>query len=150
MLRDINQAPRISNVTYQQEKMSRKLPLGFFEEMLMGIAKYPSQDRAALLLVIASFLREDIPWLYELVMEIYRAVARGTAEEINSAHQRLFRVMKLVSRGPLEKYLFRISDDGMFRTREIINMLDMMLSDFNEFEDRPPSRRRSKPGSITS
>ncbi|MDL2280141.1 hypothetical protein LJC15_05740 [Desulfovibrio sp. OttesenSCG-928-G11] len=75
-------------------------------------------------------------------MEFYRAIARGSAEEINTAHEQFRRVMSLMTRGPFEKYLFRIDEDGMYRAKDLLHLLDMMLM---EFDVRPPSRRKSNP-----
>ena len=145
MLRDLDKGPLITNTAYRQEKMSRRLPPGFFEDIFMGVTKYSSQDRAAFLLIIASFLREDVPFLYEPIMELYRALARGGAEEMSIAHEQFSRVMKLMTRGPFEKYLFRINEEGIFRTHELIKILDVMMMEYGNFSERPMPRRRSKP-----
>ncbi|MDL2280140.1 hypothetical protein LJC15_05735, partial [Desulfovibrio sp. OttesenSCG-928-G11] len=52
MIRDMNKGPLIHNISYKN-KMPRRLPPMFFEDLMMGVREYPSQDRVAILLVIA-------------------------------------------------------------------------------------------------
>lgn len=148
MLRDVNSAPMISNLTYKQERAFKRIPFGMIEDLLMNVSKYPSQDRVAFFLVIASILRDDIPWLYEPVMELYRAFARGNIDEMNSALEQYRKVLKIVSTSPIEKYLFRMNEENIFRTHEILKFMDIMTMEFKNFSEKQHSSRRGAPGAI--
>jgi hypothetical protein len=47
------------------------------------LAREPGDSIA--ILVLASFLRDDMPWLYELGMEAYHIAKRGSHEQTNRA-----------------------------------------------------------------
>jgi predicted nucleotidyltransferase len=59
------------------------------------------------ILMAASMVRDDLPWLYELAMEVYRAVKAGNAEAIQSEMKRLRRFSDLMMSGPfMEEFGF--------------------------------------------
>lgn len=51
------------------------------------------------LLVLASLFRDDMPWLYELGMEAYRAAKAGARDEAIATTKRLLRATQLMGRG---------------------------------------------------
>jgi len=52
------------------------------------------------LLIMASLFREELPWLYELGMEAYRAAKSGLPEETDQAIRAFRRGMELMRHGP--------------------------------------------------
>jgi hypothetical protein len=58
------------------------------------------KDDPIALLVLASFVRDDMPWMYELAMEAYRIAKTGSPEEASAARRRLRRAAKLMRDGP--------------------------------------------------
>ncbi len=52
------------------------------------------------ILFLASLFRDDMPWLYELGMEAYRAACSGIPEEAARAIHRFRRASKFLMRGP--------------------------------------------------
>lgn len=56
-------------------------------------------------LIVASMLRDEAPWLYELGMEAYRIARRGSFEETRAALKRFHRAFLMMMRGPFLKEL---------------------------------------------
>lgn len=57
------------------------------------------------LLLVASLIREDMPWLYELALDAYRSIKSGTPIERSEAIDRLGRASRLIVDGPLGEEL---------------------------------------------
>lgn len=53
------------------------------------------------LVVLASMLRDDLPWLHELSMEVYRALTAGDSQRANQIIMRLHGELRRMRRGPL-------------------------------------------------
>jgi hypothetical protein len=51
------------------------------------------------ILMLASMLREDVPWLYEIGTEAYRASRAGDALAMEEALERFLRAAKFTTRG---------------------------------------------------
>jgi hypothetical protein len=79
------------------------------------------------ILIAASFLRDDAPWLYELAMEVYRGVKSGDAVAIEQEMARLRRFSETMMRGPfMEELGFGGKESHMF-FMEFPRMLEHML-----------------------
>jgi hypothetical protein len=57
------------------------------------------------ILIAASVLKDDFPWLYELGMEAYRAVSSGDGQPTQAALHRLRRIAEVMLHGgfPMEE-----------------------------------------------
>ncbi len=53
------------------------------------------------ILILASLLRDDLPWLYELGMDAYRAAKSGTQDDAKETLHRFRRACDLALHGPL-------------------------------------------------
>jgi hypothetical protein len=75
-------------------------------------------------LLLASMVREEAPWLYELGMEAYRAAKSGRREQSRTALRQFQRAAELTLRGPFPAEEFGM-DPRMFHmiAREIDHML---------------------------
>jgi hypothetical protein len=103
--------------------MSRKMHPGMLMEMTHSIGEGP--DDPIQLLIHASFFREDIPWLYELALEAYRAIRGGDTAAAIPAYNRYRDAVKSLRRGPFLE---------MFgRDNKMMHMMHMMLMDTMEF-----------------
>jgi hypothetical protein len=51
-------------------------------------------------LIVASMLRDEVPWLYELGMEAYRAARSGLSEEADKARLQFRKAVELLGHGP--------------------------------------------------
>ena len=76
------------------------------------------------ILFAASMVREDAPWLYELAMEVYRAVKSGDRETIEREIARLRRFSDVSMRGPWMEFSDR---ESQMMAMEFPRMLDHLL-----------------------
>lgn len=119
----------------------RRLHPMMFEE-LMHMSGEPG-DPVAILLA-ASLVRDDLPWLYELAMAVYRSVKSGDAEAIEREMTRLRRFSELMMRGPfMEEMGFGDREQHMF-AMEFPRMLEHVLMRTLEVRNAPPRRRAVK------
>ena len=95
-----------------------------FEEMMHMSGE--SGDPVAILMA-ASIVRDDAPWLYELAMEVDRAVRVGDPETIQHEIKRLRNFSEFALRGPfMEEFRFVGKESHMF-LMEFPRMLEHML-----------------------
>jgi len=96
-LRDFTEAGPSSS----RRRRMRFHPMRFMDMMHMGRR---SRGDPVRLLMLASTFREDLPWLYELAMEVYRATKTGLPHEVTSAREDFRRAMEFCRRslGPDE------------------------------------------------
>ena len=79
----------------------RRLHPGMFEDMIhMTHVMAEGPDDPLVLLLAASLLRDDIPWLYELGVDAYRAASQGTPAEASRAMRRFVRAIELIEEFP--------------------------------------------------
>lgn len=96
------------------------------------------------ILMMASFVRDDMPWFYELAMEIYRAVKSEDEAAIQREVARLQRFSEFVMHGPfLEEFGFGDKEIYMFY-REFPSMLERILRQTLEGKKLHPQRRTSR------
>lgn len=70
-----------------------------------------SRDPVAILMV-ASLIRDDMPWIYELALDVYRAIKIGNTETIEIEIERFQRFVKLTMQGPfMDKESFMLMKD---------------------------------------
>jgi hypothetical protein len=108
---------------------SRLRPLKRFHPMMIQeMAEMIGTDpeNPAGLLVIASIFRDDLPWLYELILDTYHTVKAGDIRAIERAYNRLQKAVEVTMHGPF------IEDIGVSREmhmmyRDLPMMLDHML-----------------------
>lgn len=124
---------------FRRRRMMRFHPMMF--EELMHMSGEPGDPVA--ILMAASILRDDMPWLYELAMEVYRAAKTGNAESIKRELQRLRRFSKMMMRGPfMEEFGFGRKEYHMI-AMEFPRMLEHTLERMLEMHGRP-SKKKAK------
>ena len=90
------------------------------------------------ILMAASLVRDEAPWLYELAMEVYRAVKFGDPEAIEREMERLRHFSEFTMHGPfMEEFGFGGKESHMF-LMEFPRMLDHMLR--RRLEDKKTHR----------
>jgi hypothetical protein len=96
------------------------------------------------ILMAASIVRDDAPWMYELAMEVYRAVKSGDPGAIEREIARIQRVAEMTMRGPLmEEFGFIGKESHMF-WMEFPRMLTHMLSRALDNKKADKSRRPAR------
>jgi hypothetical protein len=122
----------------RRRRLRRFHPMMFEEMMHMG--GEPGDPVG--ILMAASVFRDDAPWLYELAMEVYRAVKSGDPAAIETEMARLQRFSKFMMRGPfMEEFGFGDKESYIF-LEEFPRMLHHILSRMME-EKKPHARRRT-------
>jgi len=86
-----------------------------FEELLMHPAMRDSADsQAAAWLMFLSAFRDDYPWLYELGLDVYKALRTGNAEQLTTAKESFQRALQAVSRSRISRELLMPDDEETF------------------------------------
>jgi hypothetical protein len=93
---------RLREFTEGGQFFSRRKRTKFYPMMFMDMMHMSKKDPGdpVRLLMLASFFREDMPWLYELAMEVYRATKAGLPEEASRARHEFQRAMEYCLHGP--------------------------------------------------
>jgi cell fate (sporulation/competence/biofilm development) regulator YmcA (YheA/YmcA/DUF963 family) len=108
-----------------RRRRSRRFHPMMMEEM-MHMGGEPGDPVS--ILMAASIVRDDLPWLYELAMEVYRAVKSGDPAMIESEITRIRRLSEMVMHGPfIEEFGFMDKETHMW-VREFPRMLERMLN----------------------
>ena len=93
------------------------------------------------ILMAASIIREDAPWLYELAMEVYRTIKSGNPRLMTQELDRLRRIIEMTTRGPLAEE-FGVNDKETYMLlREFPRMLHHVLAQLDR-QEKPVTRRR--------
>ena len=66
----------------------------------------PRTNPAVGVLIIASYFRDSMPWLYEMGLEVYRVARRGRGETLQKAVQEFREAVEFVIRGPMAREFF--------------------------------------------
>jgi hypothetical protein len=120
-----------SGSSFRRRRMRRLHPMMFEEMMHMS----PETDDPVTILMAASVIRDDAPWLYELAMEVYRAVKSGEPEAIRNELDRLQRFAEFgMHMPPMEELDDR---ESHFIFMEFPRVLQRILSRWLELR-RPP------------
>lgn len=107
-----------------RRRRARRLHPMMLEELMHMSGE--TSDPVAILMA-ASLIREDIPWLYELAIEVYKAVKEGNLEAIEHETKRLRRLSDKMIRGPImEEFGFGSKEAYMFAI-EFPRMLEHIL-----------------------
>lgn len=117
-----------------------------FEEMLMhpGVRESPDGPASAWLMFMSTF-RDDYPWLYEIGMDVYRALRSGTPEQIAAAKESFQRAIRSISRMRMSREFFGGEDEETFM---LLRHLPEMLEPFWERFGVPVERHRTKKGEV--
>lgn len=84
-----------------EHRRRRRFHPVMFEEMIhMTRATAEGPEDPLIILLIASMLRDDMPWLYELGVDAYRAASHGTPAEASQALGRFMRATETIERLP--------------------------------------------------
>lgn len=108
---------------FRRRRMRRFHPMMF--EELMHMSGEPGDPVA--ILMAASVVKDDMPWLYELAMEVYRAVKAENAEAIEREMKRLHRFSEVMRRGPFMEDFGLGSKESHMMAMEFPRMLEHIL-----------------------
>ncbi len=129
-----------SSEPVRRRRLRRFHPM-MFEDM-MRMSGDPADPVG--ILIIASFVRDDMPWFYELAMEVYRAVKSKDEAAIQREATRLQRFSEFVMRGPFLEDLGFVDKETYMFYREFPSMLENMLRRTLERKKLHPQRTSKK------
>jgi len=99
-----------------------------FEEMADMMSE--EGDDPITLLIFAGLLRDDLPWLYEIMVEAYREMRDGDSTAAKRTMERLRRVTKAIGRGPFMEEFGGSSREAHMMMMELPRMLEHFLHRF--------------------
>ncbi|MBL0011039.1 MAG: toll/interleukin-1 receptor domain-containing protein [Nitrosomonas sp.] len=123
-------------------KRMRKFHPMMFEELLFHPALRESRNGpAAAWLLFMSVFRDDIPWLYDMGLDLYQALRIGDLDQISSARKDLLSILEATTRGPFFHEMLRPEDEEIyFLVRHIPEMIDRFLAPLLDREESPRER----------
>ncbi len=126
----------------EKDRYSRRRKMRFHPRMIEEFSYISGEldDAPIALLIMAGFIRDDYPWLSELLTESYREIRDGGPEEAERALNRLRRSMKYLSRGGMMRDMMGGPKEYMMMMDELGMFIDMTI---HHIIERYPS-----PGSI--
>jgi hypothetical protein len=139
MVRDLpsNLEDRLSeNMGPFRRRLRRFHPMMFEEFMHMMPMKSP--DPYLGLLIMASLLREDFPWIYELAMDAYRAARDGRKRIAEESLQRFRHVLEFTMHHPMMHEMFMSTKEGHMFIREFGHALEQAI----DFCEKSPELER--------
>ena len=89
---------RVSNGAYIRRPTLKRFHPMMLEEITHSVSEDPSDPIG--LLILAGFVRDDLPWMYEIIMEAYREAKNGNINEARKSFQTLRQISKSMMRGP--------------------------------------------------
>jgi hypothetical protein len=125
--RDLEGVVSESGLRSRRRRLRHMHPM-MFEEMAHMVSE--EGDDPISLLMFGGLLKDDYPWLYEVLIEAYREVRDGDAKAAQRAIERLRRVTKALARGPFVEEFLGPSKEGHMIMMELPMMLDHFLHRF--------------------
>lgn len=89
------------------------------------------------ILIVASLVREDFPWLYEIGIEAYRTAKSGSIDDIQEAMRKFRDAAEFTVRGPF------IEEMGIFpkEAHMMLRELPMIIEHYMHRIERPVRRK---------
>jgi hypothetical protein len=126
---------------FRRRRLRRFHPMMF--EELMHMSGEPTDPVG--ILMAASLVRDEAPWLYELATEVYKTVKAGDRVGIERELARLERFVEVILHGPfMEEFGFPSKEAHIF-FMEFPRMLQRFLARHLEEEKPHPRRRVTRP-----
>lgn len=95
-------------------RMRRIHPLMFEDLLFHPALKEARQAPAVAWLLFISVLREDLPWIYEIGLDLYHALRAGDAKAISEARKELQAILEATTHGPFFHEIIRPDNEEVF------------------------------------
>jgi hypothetical protein len=108
----------------------RRLHPMMFEEIFHHPLFRESPDQVGLPILMAfGLMRDEYPWLYELGVQLYRAVENGNAKEVLRARRAISQTIEMLRAGPLLHMMLGGPDatESMMLLERVMHSLDRIL-----------------------
>lgn len=120
----------IDSIEPIRRRRIRRLHPEMVDEMTHMIGGDPKDPIGIML--IASLVRDDFPWLYEIGMETYRACKSGDASAAKESLKRFQRIAEFTMRGGFLEDSGLVSEESHMMMRELHMLIDYMIPRFVE------------------
>jgi hypothetical protein len=100
------------------------------EDLLHGPMSRESSNSPGLPILIAfSMFRDDFPWLYELALNLYRAIQGGNSSSADRARKDLLDALEMTTHGPIMHMMMRGPEDeeAFMFLRHCVRDADLLL-----------------------
>ncbi|MCW5695152.1 MAG: hypothetical protein KIS96_00310 [Bauldia sp.] len=121
--------------TRRRRRERRFYPYAFDEAIRLS----SESGESAGILFLASVIRDDLPFMYELLMEVYRSMKSGNIESMQNELSRLRRFGKVGLRGPWNDE-FSTKENQMYAV-EIPMVVERIVMQATEFSSQSRARR---------
>lgn len=120
-------------------RKGRRVHPMMFEELLFNPSLNKSRHGSATAwLLFISTIRDDLPWIYEVGLELYRALRIGDPQAISEARGNMIEILEIATHGPfMHEFLRPDDEETYFMMRHIPEMMERFL-------DRSEPRLRAR------
>lgn len=139
----------------EARRCTRRFHPMMLEEILHGSLREEMRgDDSVAWLMFASLFREDVPWLYEAAMEVYRALRSRDKGKMEDARKHFQKVTRILRHGhPMIFEMMGVEREEMFMAlrhlpRAVDHFLDNAERAIVRAEQPAPTTPRSKKGEI--
>lgn len=116
-------------------RRSRRLHPMMIEEMhMMGMKSPPHLS----VLILASFLRDEIPWLYDLALDVYRSSLENRLPKAREALRRFEEAIEFSMHHPMMEEVFMGSKEGHMMIRGLQHSLERLI---DRCKEAAPSKK---------
>jgi len=142
----IDDRVRMASGKRSASKYPRRIHPMMFEEFTMQHAIQNAQGGPAVVwLLFLSTIREDLPWLYELGLDLHRTLKAGDREASLEAKRELIDVLKVTAGSPVFREMMGPeSEEVYFLVRRLPDLIDRIVSSLLEHVTTHPRSRRKK------
>jgi hypothetical protein len=107
---------------------------------LFHVAQMEDMNPSFPWLMVASVLRDEIPWIAEAAIEIHRAVQSGNPEQIEMAYQNMQAMLRLMNRSKFFHRFERDDEDSFMLFRHLPEIISQFMATPAP-EQRPAQRK---------
>jgi len=137
LVRDLPERVRGQMPGGRRRRRLRHFHPAMLDELMHHPAVREARDPGLPLLIFLSFFRDDFPWLYELGLDLYRALQVGHPRDIERARRAVRVAAEMVSHGPIFFDMLGGPDD-----EEAFMFISHFAHDIDRFIQRTLSSRR--------
>jgi hypothetical protein len=124
----------------ERDRYHRRRKLRFHPRMFeeFAFASREIGDAPTALLILAGYVKEDFPWLTELLTESYREIRDGGPETAERVLHRLLWSVKHLSRGNIMREMMGSSKEAVYLMEELPMFVEMTLRHLIERNNTMP------------
>jgi hypothetical protein len=129
-----------------RRSLRRMMHPRMFEELMFNPERQDPSGMALGWLVVVSSFRDDMPWLYDLGMEVYHAICTEDTQQMDSAARKFSEAVEIVIHGPLSEMFIEDKETHMIMRHlpEILHSNLAIIRESMERRKRPVLRKLPK------